>query len=44
MFNFKEKVVLISGASRGIGAAAAVRFAEAGDWDSALKTELMAIK
>lgn len=30
MFNFKEKVVLISGASRGIGAAAAVRFAEAG--------------
>ena len=30
MFSFNEKVVLISGASRGIGAAAAARFAEAG--------------
>jgi len=30
MFDFQGKVVLISGASRGIGAATAIRFAEAG--------------
>jgi 3-oxoacyl-[acyl-carrier protein] reductase len=30
MFKFHEKVILISGASRGIGAATAIRFAEAG--------------
>jgi 3-oxoacyl-[acyl-carrier protein] reductase len=30
MLSFKEKVILITGASRGIGAAAAIKFAEAG--------------
>src|SRR5258708_9336510 len=30
MISFKDKVVVITGASRGIGAAAAIRFAEAG--------------
>jgi 3-oxoacyl-[acyl-carrier protein] reductase len=29
MFSFKDKVILITGASRGIGAAAAIKFAEA---------------
>lgn len=48
MYSFKDQVVLITGASRGIGAAAAIRFAAAGargviinyhvNWEAASKT------